>query len=50
MSDLNRACWFASWCHAAGFKRATRKWLVDALVIQWYMHDADDEGGLQTGA
>lgn len=35
MNELEKACWYATWCSVAGYKRATRKWLVDALVIQW---------------
>jgi len=47
MSELERACWFATWCCASGYKRATRKWLVDALVIQWLHREYESESSVE---
>jgi len=32
MDILTRACWYASWCGASGFKVARRRWIDDVLV------------------
>jgi hypothetical protein len=32
MDILTRACWFASWCGASGFKVARRRWVEEVLM------------------
>jgi len=32
MDILTRACWYASWCGASGFKVARRRWIDEVLV------------------
>lgn len=32
MDILTRACWFATWCGASGFKVARRRWVDDVLL------------------
>ena len=32
MDILTRACWFATWCGASGFKVARRRWVEDVLM------------------
>ncbi len=32
MDILTRACWYASWCGASGFKVARRRWLEDVVM------------------
>ncbi|MBT8495367.1 MAG: hypothetical protein KJO07_20130 [Deltaproteobacteria bacterium] len=48
MNELERACWFATWCCAAGYKRATRKWLVDALIIQWIHRECEADTSVES--
>ena len=33
MDILTRACWYASWCGASGFKVARRRWLEDVVMV-----------------
>lgn len=33
MTALEYACWFATWCSAARFKTAARRWLDDAFAF-----------------
>ena len=33
MDVVTRACWYATWCHACGFKVAKRRWLEDVLLV-----------------
>lgn len=32
MDILTRACWFATWCGASGFKVARRRWVEDVVM------------------
>ena len=32
MDILTRACWFATWCGASGFKVARRRWVEDVVL------------------
>jgi hypothetical protein len=32
MDILTRACWYATWCGACGYKVARRRWIDDVLV------------------
>jgi len=33
MNIVNRACWYATWCHACGFNVARRRWVEDVLIF-----------------
>jgi hypothetical protein len=33
MDILTRACWYATWCGASGFKVARRRWLDDVGML-----------------
>lgn len=33
MDILTRACWYATWCHACGFKVAKRRWVDDVVMM-----------------
>jgi len=33
MDILSRACWYATWCRAGGFKVAKRRWLEDVVML-----------------
>jgi hypothetical protein len=33
MDILTRACWYATWCQACGFKVARRRWLEDVVMV-----------------
>jgi hypothetical protein len=48
MDIVTRACWYATWCHACGFKVAKRRWLEDVLFMAVIMLRAA-EGGRTIG-
>lgn len=33
MDIVTRACWYATWCGASGFKVARRRWLEDVVML-----------------
>lgn len=33
MDILDRACWYATWCGACGFKVARRRWIDDVVMV-----------------
>ncbi len=33
MDILTRACWYATWCGACGYKVARRRWIEDVVMM-----------------
>jgi hypothetical protein len=33
MNVLTRACWYATWCGACGYKVARRRWIEDVVMM-----------------
>jgi hypothetical protein len=49
MDLLTRACWFATWCGASGFKVARRRWVEDVLMPAIRMCRAPELAGSRIG-
>jgi hypothetical protein len=33
MDIVGRACWYASWCTACGYKVAARRWIEEVILF-----------------